>query len=112
MMTTRMQVYQPLTRLLSAADTDALETWMERNLNQGARTIAIDLKNVMFMDSSGLGMLLSAQKRVQRVGGVFALCGVQEQTQMVLNLTNTEKLFTIYDSVEAFERSRAQSAEV
>ncbi len=107
---TRMKVYQPLTHLLSAADAEALESWTARNLHQGVRTIAIDLKNVMFMDSRGLGLLLSMQKRVQQAGGIFALCGVQEQTQMVLDLTNTDKLFTIHDSVETFEDSLAKSA--
>jgi len=106
----RTEVYQPITRLLSAADTEALESWTTRMLYQGARTIAIDLSNVMFMDSQGLGILLSAQKRVQQAGGIFALCGVQEQAQMVLDLTNTNTLFTIYESVDAFEHSLTQSA--
>ena len=106
----RMEIYQPLTRLLSAADTEPLESWITRTLYKGGRAIAVDLTNVMFMDSQGLGILLSAQKRVQQAGGVFALCGVQEQAQMVLDMTNTNTLFTTYDSVDAFERSIAQSA--
>lgn len=105
-----MEVYQPLTRLLSAADTEPLESWITRTLYNGVRAIAIDLSNVMFMDSQGLGILLSAQKRVQKAGGVFALCGVQEQARMVLDMTNTSTIFTVYQSVEAFERSITQSA--
>ncbi|MGF1534938.1 MAG: STAS domain-containing protein [Elainellaceae cyanobacterium] len=106
----RMQVYRPQTRLLSGADTESLAAWTDRSLCQGARAIAVDMKDIMFIDSQGLGLLLSAQKRVQQSGGVFVLCGVQEQAQMVFNLTNTGQLFTVYDSVEAFENSLVQSA--
>ncbi|MGF1498331.1 MAG: STAS domain-containing protein [Elainellaceae cyanobacterium] len=100
-----VRVYRPVTRLFSAADAAELNAWITESLRQGITALLIDLGNVLFMDSRGLGVLLTAQKSVKKRGGEFALCALQEQARMVLELTNTNQIFQIYDTPEAFRAS-------
>ena len=66
--------------------------------------VLIDLQNVKFMDSSGLGTLVSAHKMVQNTGAKLFLCSINEQAQMLLNLTKMNHLFEIFASRDEFEQ--------
>ena len=100
-----LRVYQPVTHLLSAADADELKTWVANSLKTGAKTLLLDLKNVLFMDSRGLAVLIMAHKQATKVGSVLVLCAAQEQVQMVLKLSNLTQLFPMYESLEDFEKT-------
>lgn len=98
-----VRVYQPSTRLFSAADSSDLAAWISKNLAEGAKNLVVDFQHVMFMDSQGLGALMSASKAVKRAGGEFALCSMQEQAQMLLDLAGMNSVFKVYDSPEEFK---------
>ncbi|NJK35509.1 MAG: STAS domain-containing protein [Oscillatoriales cyanobacterium SM2_2_1] len=67
------------------------------------KVLLIDLKNVTFMDSSGLGALVSALKTVRANGGEMALASIGENVQMLFDLTSMGKIFKIYHDRAAFE---------
>ena len=102
-----LRVYQPITHLLSAADADALNKWVIESLQKGAQTLLLDLKNVLFMDSRGLAVLVMAHKQVTQMGGVLVLCSAQEQVLMVLRLSNLIRFFPLYESVEDYRKAIA-----
>lgn len=95
-----LRVYQPVTHLLSAADAEDLKKWVANSLQQGTQTLLLDLKNVLFMDSRGLAVLVMAHKQATQMGSVLALCAAQEQVLMVLRLSNLIQLFPMYESLE------------
>ncbi len=64
--------------------------------------LLVDLKNVSFMDSSGLGALVSALKAMRAIGAEMVLCSPNEQVSMLLDLTSMGKIFKIYASREQF----------
>ena len=49
----------------------------------GATKVLIDLKDVTFVNSSGLSALVSALKTVRTAGGKLSLCSVNEQVKML-----------------------------
>lgn len=102
-----LRVYQPVTHLLSAADAGALNAWVTDSLQRGAQTLLLDLKNVLFMDSRGLAVLVLAHKQATQMGSVLALCSAQEQVLMVLRLSNLIRLFPLYESVEEYQKAIA-----
>ncbi|MCP9834550.1 STAS domain-containing protein [Cyanobium sp. Aljojuca 7A6] len=65
------------------------------------RDILIDCQGVDFMDSSGFGALVSVLKRVREQDRQLFLCGLCSQVRIVLELTGTEKVFTIFPNSEA-----------
>lgn len=61
-------------------------------LDAGCRRIVVDASELDFLDSSGLGVLLAAWQRMQRVGGRLELRGVHGQPARILALTGSDTL--------------------
>ena len=80
-----------------------------RNINDsidaGAEVILVDLQDVTFMDSSGLGALVVALKTVRAKGGKLVLCSVNDQVKMLFELTSMETVFKIFADRKSFEKS-------
>lgn len=68
----------------------------------GAQIVLIDLHDVTFMDSSGLGALVSAQRLVKTSGGKLFLCSVKDQVKMLFDLTKMSRVFEILADREEF----------
>ncbi|MFN3707641.1 STAS domain-containing protein [Microcella sp.] len=69
-------------------------------VDSGRARVAVDLSGVEFIDSSGLGALISGLKTTRQAGGDLRIAGANEQVKLVLSLTNLERVLTPYDSVE------------
>lgn len=63
--------------------------------------IVFDFSKTVFMDSSGIGILLNRYKQMQRSGGKVALYGAGVQILRVLTIGGISKLVPQYDSKEA-----------
>ncbi len=69
-------------------------------LPDGAKRVVLDLAMVTFMDSKGLGVLISLLKSLGE-GGAIHLAGVTPQVRKVFTLTRLDKVFPLHDSVAA-----------
>lgn len=67
---------------------------------QGQHHIVVDLEGVDFLDSTGLGVLVGALKRVRTNGGDLALVCTQSRIRKVFEVTGLTKVFSLYDSVD------------
>ena len=76
-------------------------------VDQGAKIILIDFKDVTFMDSSGLGALVLALKTVRSAGGKLTLCSINEQIKILFELTGMDRVFDIFENREEFEAKYA-----
>jgi anti-sigma B factor antagonist len=61
--------------------------------------LAVDMAQVGFMDSSGLGVLVDAMKRMRDQDGELALVGVSGSPLKVLSITGLDKVIPLYASV-------------
>ena len=64
-----------------------------RTLSTQCKHIIIDCSQVQIMNSSGLGMLVSAQTTMKQVGGFCSLNNVPEQVRKLLEMTRLLPLF-------------------
>ena len=89
-------------RALTAATVDMfrdqLASWQEAE--KAVRNYVIDLGNVDFMDSAGLGTLIAVLKRVSEHGGDMKIANLQKKPRMVFEITRAYKVFEIYETVE------------
>lgn len=70
-------------------------------LHAGDHLVVIDLADLMFIDSSGLGALAGAQ-RIAHVGDVpLRVCGASDQVRLALELTNLDALLQPFATVDA-----------
>ena len=69
-------------------------------LEEGAHAVIIDLSQVQFIDSSGLGALLSGLKNANLRASGFALVGLQPRVKSMFELTRLHRVFEIYPGIE------------
>lgn len=67
-------------------------------LEDGERTFVIDFENTGYIDSSGLGVLVSLSKKIREQGGELRLAGLNEDLRTLFELTKLDTLFKIADS--------------
>ena len=72
-----------------------------------ARALIVDLTNVPYVDSAGIGALVGAYVRHQKEGHSLALVGVSERVRNALKVTRVEQFFRFFDSVAAAEQASA-----
>ena len=65
--------------------------------------VIIDLKNVPYMDSSGVATLVEAMQIANRSESTFILTGLQERVRSIFEIARLDKVFTIADDHEAAE---------
>lgn len=67
---------------------------------QDAQTVILDFSQVPYIDSSGLGSLVSAYVSRQKAGRGVALTGVNERVLRLFEVTRTDSLFLIFPTVD------------
>jgi anti-sigma B factor antagonist len=70
-------------------------------IDGGARKVVVDLGRVDFLDSTGLGVLVGALKRLRAAGGSFSLVCDKEPLLKIFRITALDQVFPIHPSVEA-----------
>jgi anti-anti-sigma factor len=88
-----------------------LEERLERVWAGGAELVILDLRQIEFMDSSGLRVLLGAHQRAQESGRRFALVRGADQVERVLTLTGVRDLLTVVDEPEELLAAGESSSE-
>ena len=63
--------------------------------------VVVDLTGVGFLDSTGLGVLVGALKKVRGFGGRLQLVIDQEKVMKVFRITALTQVFTIHEALEA-----------
>lgn len=67
----------------------------------GARQVVVDLSGVDFLDSSGLGVLVGALKRLRTADGDLSLVCTSEKLLKIFRITALDRVFALHDTVEA-----------
>jgi anti-sigma B factor antagonist len=66
----------------------------------GVYTILIDMEEVEFLDSTGLGVLVGGLKKVRAHDGTLELICTQERLLKIFRITGLAKVFVIHESTE------------
>jgi anti-sigma B factor antagonist len=69
-------------------------------LENGSRKFLVDFTNTGYIDSSGLGVLVSLSKKIREKGGELRLSALNEDLRTLFELTKLDTLFKIADSRE------------
>lgn len=73
-------------------------------VNKGNKLFLIDLSQVDFIDSRGLGALISTLKKIKSNNGHLALCGLKSTVVNLFNITRMNQVFQIAkDETEGLE---------
>ncbi|HYZ10642.1 MAG TPA: STAS domain-containing protein [Actinomycetota bacterium] len=76
-----------------------LKTLLTELTGSGRTRIAVEFSGVEFMDSTGLGVLISGLRRCREAGGTMALVAPAEPVRKVLGITGLDQVFAIHDDL-------------
>lgn len=71
------------------------------------KSTIIDFAGVPYIDSAGLGIVLSHWAHTQRIGVKFAAVGISERVKVLLGMTGVDKLLPSFPTVADAERAFA-----
>lgn len=69
-------------------------------LNDGVKTCIIDLSEVRYISSSGIGVLITMLTKMRNAGGEVYLTSPSEHVKKLLIITKLNNIFVVYDSLE------------
>jgi anti-sigma B factor antagonist len=81
---------------LDATKSQKAKQLLGETIQEGNVKIVVDLSSVAFIDSSGLGALVSALKRVRPSGGDVRICGASKEVETIFELTRLTKVFRMF----------------
>jgi anti-anti-sigma factor len=99
--TDRLRVIHP-TGILDISNGIQLRREIGELMETGARTIIIECQDVGFIDSPALATLVLAFQNVHESGGRLVLCGINQQLQLLLELSSMDSVFEIFSSTQDF----------
>ncbi|MEG9225000.1 anti-sigma factor antagonist [Aeromicrobium sp. Sec7.5] len=70
-------------------------------IESGKLRLIVDVQRVDFLDSTGLGVLVGALKRVRADDGTLDIVCTHERLLKIFQITGLDKVFGLHDSVEA-----------
>ena len=88
-------VVTPLEERLDARVATDFKERMAELIASGNTKIVLDLSKVEFIDSSGLGAIVSSLKRMGGRGDLV-VCGLQETTMTMFRLTRMDRVFQVF----------------
>jgi anti-sigma B factor antagonist len=72
-----------------------------------SRALILDMTDVPYIDSAGVGVLVGAYVTHQKDGRSLALVGVNSRVRNTLSITHVESFFRFFDSLAAAETAAA-----
>ena len=89
---------------LDLATAPRLETHLTLVEQDGVDAIVLDLRDLTFVDSTGLHTFLKARGRAADNGHRFALVGANDQVRRLLQVTTTEEILDEHESLRLLHR--------
>lgn len=91
-------------KMMGGPDTAEIHEKLKSLLADGIKKIVIDLSQVKWMNSQGLGILMACLTSTRNEGGTLRVAGATEKVNSLFMMT---KLVTLFDTFETAERAVA-----
>ena len=84
-------------KLMGGPDADTFDETIKTLIHEGIKNIIVNLERVKWVNSTGLGILISGYSTVKKSGGELKLLKVSHRIE---NIFMVSKLFTVFESYE------------
>jgi len=96
-----VSVVTPCGRIVFGEQSNAVREKVKSLISEGKRQIVLDMKNIDYIDSSGLGALVAAHLSAKTQGAAMRLCNLGRKFSKVLQLTRLTTVFQVYSTEAA-----------
>jgi anti-sigma B factor antagonist len=97
-------------RIVLGEESNALREKVKSLIADGKKKIVLNMDNITFIDSAGLGTLVAAHHSAKSQGASLRLCHLGSKFQEVLQITKLLTVFEVYDTEAAAVASFSKSA--
>jgi anti-sigma B factor antagonist len=94
-------------RVTLGDESNQMRNKIKEILDQGKKKLVLDLGDVSYIDSAGLGTLVAAYTSARNRGADIKLANVAEKFDELLNITKLVTVFSVYKSVDGAIKSFA-----
>lgn len=88
-------------RIVLGEESNALREKLKSLIAEGKKRIVLNMANIKYIDSSGLGTLVAAHCSAKTRGASLRLCHLGSKFQEVLQITKLVTIFEVYDTEAA-----------
>jgi anti-sigma B factor antagonist len=93
-------ILEPKGKIMGGPDASLLHDKLHEYIDQGKKNVVIDLGKVDWMNSTGLGILISGYTTLRNHDGVLKLANVTDKIQSLLTITKLVTVFEAFDSID------------
>jgi anti-sigma B factor antagonist len=91
-----------------------VERFIKKRIECGCRKLVLDLTDVQYVDSSGVGLLVVCMSAMEQAGGRMVIAGASGQTKRALEVAHLELMIGMYSDVasacEVLAKARSATA--
>lgn len=88
-------------RIVLGEESNSLREKLKSMLVEGKKKIVLNMVNIKYIDSSGLGTLVAAHVSAKTQGASVRLCNLGEKFHEVMQITKLLTIFDVYDTEAA-----------
>jgi anti-sigma B factor antagonist len=86
--------------LIGDQDTDNFRTEVNDFIEQGNKSLIVNMQKVNYMNSSGIGAIISAHTSYKKNGGEVKLVGLTQSVENLLAITRLVEIFDVHDTLD------------
>ena len=94
-------ILEPAGKIMGGSDATLLHERLHEHIDKGVKKVVIDLSGVDWVNSTGLGILISGLTTIKSNGGQLKLANVTEKIKSLLTITKLVTVFDSHDTVES-----------
>ena len=88
-------------RLALGGETEKLDAAVTKLLGLEQKKVVLDISHLDYVDSSGVGMLVSCLTKMKKAGGEMKVAGANPRIRRIFSMTGVESLMPLFDTVDA-----------
>lgn len=92
-------------KLTGGPDSDTFREVFKSLIDQGKKNVVVNLEKVSWINSTGLGILISGYTSVRRAGGDLVVMHASDRIESILYVTKLNLLFKAFESEEEAVKS-------
>jgi anti-sigma B factor antagonist len=94
-------------RIAMGSDSQRIEWGLAELLKENHKKVVFDLTDVIYLDSSGIGILMMCHAKLKKAGGSLHIAGAQGMVEEALQITSVNKIVKLYptaaEAAQAFQ---------
>lgn len=94
-------VIEVIGKLMGGPEAEDFHKVLEKAISEDKKIVLVDLSDVKFVNSSGLGILVRGLTTMKTAGGDLRIAGISDKVKGVLSITKLTSVFNLYENIEA-----------